>query len=271
MRLQSKRREAFVHSTARVLRVWLWAVLHDRPTYWACERGNWAGVRPPAVLPDPSTMSRRLRDPRTRRMLQELLEALGPAGPTLVRRLDGKPLTVARHSQDRLARFGRGAGGTDRGYKLHAIYGDTNRPTLCVLPLDVDERVVAAGLIGRLASPGYLLADAFYDSNALYDLAAANGQVMLAHRRRPGRGLGKIRHSPHRLSAIDRVEGPGDFARDLLATRRGIETRFAHLCNFGGGLTHLPPWVRGVRVEPYVLGKIVVRLARDIRLRQLAA
>lgn len=254
-----------------MLRVWLWAVLNDRPTCWACERGNWAGVKPPPRLPDQSTMSRRLRDPRTRSMLDELLETLGPAADTLVRRIDGKPLVVPRHSSDKLARFGRGAGGTDRGYKLHAIYGGTNRPTLCVLPLNVDERVAAAALIGRLSSPGYLLADAFYDSNALYDLAASHGQVMLANRRRPGRGLGKIRHSPHRLDAVDRLEGPGDFARGLLSTRREAETRFAHLCNFGGGLTHLPPWVRGRRVESYVLGKIVVRLARDIRRRQLAA
>ena len=42
----------YLHSTTRIVRVYLWAALHDRPVYWACERRNWVGVKPPRVLPD---------------------------------------------------------------------------------------------------------------------------------------------------------------------------------------------------------------------------
>lgn len=272
VRLQRRRRENFVHPTSRILRVYLWAVWHDRPVSWACVRENWAGAKPPAALPDQSTLSRRLRDERTGGMLDELLDELDDAkAQALVRRLDGKPLTVSRHSQDKLAGFGRGAGGNDRGYKLHTIYGNSNRPTLTVLPLDVDERVAAAELIDRLPTSGYLLADAFYDSGPLYDQAAAAGHVLLTPPRRVNRGQGHRPQSPSRLAAERRLTAPGDFARDLLTTRKQIESRLAHLCNFGGGLTCLPPWVRGHRVRPYVLGKIAVRLARDACRRQSAA
>jgi hypothetical protein len=69
----------FHHPTARILRVYLWAVLHDRPVYGACDRRHWVGIKPPRALPDPSTLSRRLARPETQRMLQTLLERLQPA------------------------------------------------------------------------------------------------------------------------------------------------------------------------------------------------
>ena len=45
------RRGRFTHPVTRIVRVYLWAVLHDRPVYWACDRRNWIGVKPPAKLP----------------------------------------------------------------------------------------------------------------------------------------------------------------------------------------------------------------------------
>ena len=35
----------YTHPTARVVRVHLWAALHDRPTSWACEPQNWGDGR----------------------------------------------------------------------------------------------------------------------------------------------------------------------------------------------------------------------------------
>lgn len=229
-------------------------------------------------MPDQSTMSRRLRRPATLAMLAELLDELRPdAGDTLVKRIDGKPLPVPRHSRDRTATFGRGAGGPDRGYKLHAIYGSTNKPAaFAVLPMNVDERDVAMGLIPRL-TPGYLLADGNYHATRLFDTAARAGQVLIAPRRRAAggrrpQGVGRRAQSPHRLAMIDRLAATtNSYARDLLATRRVVETRLAHLCNFGGGLTGLPPWVRGRRVAPWVIAKIAVRLTRDRRRWELRA
>lgn len=262
------RRGRFEHPTTRIVRVYLWAVLHDRPVYWACDRRNWIGVKPPRILPDQSTMSRRLHRPETEQLLEMLLDRLEPAElNALVMRLDGKPLPVAKHSRDPQATIGRGAGGMQRGYKLHAIYTSKNRPVARrVTPLNVDERVVAAELLRQTPiGEGYLLADRNYETNPLYNLAADVGRTLVTKRRfEDAKGLGQSRvHSTHRIAMIQRMKDPSPFTAELLETRRDIETRFANLTNFGGGLTHLPPWVRGRRVAPYVTAKIIIRLARD--------
>lgn len=268
------RRGRFVHSTARIVRVYLWAVLHDRPVYWACDRRNWVGVKPPAVLPNQSTMSRRLHRADTAAMLERLLDRLEPVmRHAMVMRLDGKPMPIAKHSGDRHATIGRGSGGFAKGYKLHAIYAASNRPVIRhVAPMNVDERVVAKQMIEQAnCSEGYLLADANYETNPLYDQAARVGRVLVTPRRfAQARGLGQSRqHSEHRIAMIQRTKEPTRFVHALMRNRRDIETRFANLTNFGGGLTHLPPWVRGRRVEPYVTAKIAIRLARDHALRKI--
>lgn len=268
-------RRRYRHSVGRVMRVYLWAVLHERPVYWACQRAHWAGVRPPQELPDQSRMSRRLRQKDTQRFLAQLLDRLSDIpGPHLLKIVDGMPLTVSRHSRDKDAAFGRGAGGISRGYKYHAIYGRGSMPLAwSVHPLNIDERRAAADLLEQLPDEGYLLGDRNYDANWFYDCSKQHGQqLVVARRYGPGRGLGHHRHSPHRLRSIDMLEGPGVFGRSLYAHRRKIETRFGNLKSFGGGLTHLPPWVRGLmRVRTYVAAKLVIRAAKFLANRQGAA
>lgn len=268
-----ERSTRFEHSTTRIIRVYLWAVLHDRPVYWACDRRNWIGVKPPRVLPNQSTMSRRLRRAETEATLAALLDRLEPAQQgALFVRIDGKALPVAKHSADQKATVGRGAGGFQKGYKLHAIYAENNRPIAYrVAPMNVDERVVAAEMLDAATlGEGYLLADANYETNPLYDKSAEVGRVLVTPRRfKRAKGLGQSRvHSAHRVAMIDRMKAPSSFIRDALSKRRSIETRFAHLTNFGGGMTCLPPWVRGQRVPLYVTGKIAIRLARDQMIRR---
>ena len=42
-----------------------------------------------------------------------------------------------------------------------------------------------------------------------------------------------------------------------------MERAFANLSNFGGGLTHLPPWVRTLpRVTRWVTAKLIIYHAR---------
>jgi len=272
---RAKRNDRYTHGNARILRVYLWAVVHDRPVSWACDKRNWAGAKPPAQLPDQSTMSRRLRRPETQQLLEQLLDRLAlPDCDALVMRIDGKPLPVAKHSQARGAVIGRGAGGFQKGYKLHAIYAGNNRPVAYrVAPMNIDERKVASELIH--ATPigeGYLLADANYETNPLYDQAAKAGRILVTPRRfANAKGLGQTRkHSEHRVAMIERKKAPSKFIHEVLQTRRQVETRFANLTSFGGGLTHLPPWVRGERVEMYVTGKIAIRLARDQVLKERA-
>ncbi len=262
----------YEHSVGRIVRVYLWAALHDRPVYWACHRRNWPGVRPPVKLPDQSTMSRRLYRPDAQQMLAELAERLDDAvGPTLLRCVDGKPLPVSKHSVDAQATFGRGAGGKDRGYKLHAIYGPSNRPLAwSVTPLNRNEPREATGLIDDRIEPGYLLGDANYDANHLHEHAGQRQVCLLTPRRyAKAKGMGHHRHSTYRRDAIERLLGPSEFVRSMLSLRRRVETRFAHLTNFGGGLTCLPPWVRGLRrTTLWVHAKIIIRLARDAHLKR---
>lgn len=259
-------RQGYQHSVGRIVRVYLWATLQDRPVYWACERKHWAGVRPPVQLPDQSTMSRRLSQLSTREFLNTLSNAVVESGlPQLVKFIDGKPLPVSRHSQDGHATFGRGAGGINRGYKLHAIYANGPMPVAWqVHSMKVDERVVAVDLVKTLATEGYLLADANYDSNALYRRAREHNVQLLAPRRgAPHSGLGHHRHDAARLRAMELLEGPSEFGRSLYRQRRQIETHFGNLSSFGGGLTHLPPWVRTEpRVRRYVHAKLIIRAAR---------
>lgn len=267
-------KQAYSHPTARILRVYLWAVLHDRPVSWACNKRNWAGVKPPAQLPDQSTMSRRLQRDDTQAMLNILMDRLEPhLTDQLIWRIDGKALAIAKHSSDTQAKVGRGTGGFQKGYKYHAIDAGNNRPLAYgVFPMNVDERVVARQLLEQLpASEGYLLADSNYETNPLYDLAAGVGRILVTPRRfRHAKGLGQsARHSVHRIAMIDRMQSPSDFTRQLLHCRKQIETRFANLTNFGGGLTHLPPWIRDRRVNMFITAKIIIRLARDQYLKQI--
>lgn len=261
-------RRKYVHSVGCIVRVYLWAVLHDRPVDWACRRCNWVGVRPPKKLPDQSTMSRRMRHHSTSQMIEQVHDTLNESGESRwIKMLDGKPLTVAKHSSDREATAGRGAGFKARGYKIHAIYAGSSLPIAwSISGLHYSEQRAARALIARLDDQGYLLADAGYDSNYLYQLAAQHEHILLTPRRYPkAKGVGHHRHSPHRLEAIDRLQfAPSPFANDLLDHRRQIETRFANQTNFGGALTHLPPWVRRPhRVALWIAGKFIIRLARD--------
>jgi hypothetical protein len=118
---------------------------------------------------------------------------------------------------------------------------------------------------------GYLLADGNYDASLVHDDAAAAGHQLLAPRPRPGTGLGHRYNSPHRLRSIDMLESPAGlnpFGTILYARRRQVERDFGNLSSFGGGLTTLPPWVRGMRrVRMWVWGKLLVNAAR-IRCRR---
>jgi hypothetical protein len=152
----------------------------------------------------------------------------------------------------------------DKGYKLHAIWGESPMPeAFRVEPMNRHEQHMAEVLIRQLSGQGYLLADGNYDKWQLYDLAAVHGHQLVAPRAKPGTGL---RHGPrslHRIRSIDLLEGPSEFGRSLHRLRRRIESEFAGLISFGGGLSCLPPWARGLqRVRLYVHGKLLVNAAR---------
>jgi hypothetical protein len=254
-----------VYQAAAVLAVFFWAVIHDRPVSWACEKANWD--RRPFRLPSQPTMSRRLRQPDVLALLarvEKAPEVTGSPEPTCVKCIDGKPLAVGGCSHDPDAKWGHGAGGIVRGYKFFAIWGRGPIPQAWqVASMNVSEEYMATKLIPQLAGDGgYLLGDSLYDANRLYDLALANGHQLVAPKKRRGTGLGHRRHSPARLRSIELLGQP--YGQELYQLRTRIERNFGNLTNFGSGLSPLPAWVRRPhRVQIWVRAKLIVSALRD--------
>jgi hypothetical protein len=248
----------------RIVAVYYWAVVHDRPVSWAVGRRNWPphGRRDP--LPSASTMSRRLGSPSVTRLLAAVERRVtAPTGDALVWVIDGQPLPIGGASGDRHAGYGRAARGKAKGYKLHVLRDRAGGIAAWRLaPMNTDERVMAARMLRRADIRGYILADANYDANPLHAICDALGNRQLLTRRRggPGTGFGHRRQEPGRVRCIDRVESPFPaFAADLLHQRGEVERGFANLTNWGGGLGPLPAWVRTYpRVHRWVQAKLAL-------------
>lgn len=244
-----------------IVGVFLWAVIHDRPVVWACEAMNWP--EPPQwPLPSQSTMSRRLRSPVVKHLLDAMVAALREPETSWIKMVDAKPLPVGGHSKDPDAKWGRGVRNFIKGYKFYAIWGSGSLPLAWdVAAARISEQRMALTLIPTLREGGYLLGDSLYDINKLYDAAGQTGHQLIAPRKRPKAGLGHCSHSPHRLRAIELLNS--HFGQALYANRNRIEQRFAQLTNFAGGLAPLPNWVRRLhRVKQWLTGKLLIHAIR---------
>ena len=243
--------------------MYLWAVLHDRPTEWACERANWPDGLWCGELPSQPTMSTRLQTCEVKRLLHAVArEWAARTKQEWVLCVDGKPLTVGTHSRDPDATWGKAGRSFAKGYKVHAIYGAGPLPySWEVTGLNQGEPLVAARLIPHLpAGGGYLLGDKIFDSNPLHEVASAAGHQLVAQRKRPGSGLGHCRHQPSRLRSIALLRT--EFGKALYATRDDIERQFGWLTNHAAGLAPLPNWVRTYhRVQLWVQAKILIHAA----------
>jgi hypothetical protein len=240
------------YSTAEVLAVYFWAVVHDRPTSWATDSAEWPDDLRPVWLPPQSTLSRRLRQPQTVELMtavEQHLLAILAIGQYLVKRIDSKALGVSKVSKDPDAGYGHGAGGMQKGYKLHDVWSRGPMPLAWGLaPMNVGDKTMARGLIPSLPGGGYLLGDTQYDANYLYDLATdADHQLVAKKTKSRGRGgLGHRRQSPGRLRSIELQTT--DFGRALFRQRNAIEGHFSTLTCIAGGLSPLPAW--GAPVSP---------------------
>jgi hypothetical protein len=273
-----RRRPKDTHGTALVVRVHLWAALHDRPICWACEARNWTGRTRPDVLPDQSTMSRRTRRDDFMAFQERVGERLnGKSVPGLVEVVDGKPLELPNHTADRDATWGRGVSRKSVGYKLHAITSSGNPmpDAFAITTLNVCEKRMAARMIRRIGEPGgcgcgcgcgYLLGDGHYDASWLFDYCHHHGRQLLCPRAKPGTGLGHHYVSPHRRRAIEMLESPAavnPFGAELYEARTDVERDFSGMVCSGGGLAALPPWVRRIwRVRNWVMSKLLINAAR---------
>jgi hypothetical protein len=264
------------HPTARIVRVHLWATLHDRPTVWGCERDNWTAKTRPEQLPDQSTMSRRMRREDFQIFLQTMQRRLnGKAQEHLLKIVDGKPLELPNHTADPDARWGRGVSRMSIGYKLHMIYSGNPMPDAFVItPLNACEKKMAARMIRRVQGGGYLLGDGHYDASWLHDVCRYHDHLLVSPRAKPGTGIGHHYQSPQRLRSIQLLEPPAGinaFGPSLYRNRSGIERQFSQLTCFGGGLTTLPSWVRRIwRVRNWARAKLLINAAR-IRIQRTCA
>lgn len=257
------------YSDAVIVKTWLWAVLHDRPVSWACEACNWPICERRWQLPSASTMSRRLRSAGVQWLLGKLEDLVlgSDLSQNLVWAVDGKPLPISGHSQDRQAGYGRAAGGKAKGYKIHAIIGlDGSIPHWRLAPMNKDERVMAGRMLKQTEIQGYLLADSNYDSNKLHQQCDELGNLQLVSPRRygPNRGFGHRKQTAGRLRSVEILEHhTPDFGNQLFNLRTAIERYFGNLSNWGAGLTHLPPWIRTYnRVKRWVQTKIIINAVK---------
>lgn len=246
--------------------IYFWAVIHDRPTSWACDSGNWESSMISVRLPNQSTVSRRLRSGQVEQLIHTIFESFTVF--TLLPKylcIDGKPLTIGDHSRDPDARSGWAGFGFAKGYKLHAIWGKGPIP-LCfqVTSLNVGEAKVARELVSQIQHPAYIVGDRQYDSNPLHEVARAqNCQLIAEQKNRTGRLAANRKHSPSRIKCFEilkTAKGPL-----LLKYRDQIERRFGKLTCHGAGLGPLPAWVRTMhRVRLWVQAKLIINAIHTI-------
>ena len=252
------KRATFSH--AQILRTYFWAVIHDRPIYWACKKKNWPIYHRRHQLPTASTMSRRLRTKAIQKLLKQMEQSLIQSVPrSTCRWIDAKPLPIGGNSKDKDSRFGFGASCIAKGYKLYAI-ADKNQGFVrwTIKSMNKSESKIAHELIRTLDNQGYLIGDGQYDNNRLYDMVGRKAmQLVTPQRIRNAKGLGHRRHSLYRVRAMDLIKRP--FGQSLLESRKGIERMFGNLTCFAGGLKPLPHWVRTLfRVRLWVQAKMIL-------------
>ena len=268
MALPMARRLRQAYSDRTILLVYFWAVLHDRPTNWACQQTNWPIHQRRWKKPSPSRMSRRLRQPEIREHLDALERGLRrqPTDAAMVKYIDGKPLVVSPYSKDKDATWGFvGKATRCKGFKLFALADRYGVLAWEVGGLGESELAVAPRLLAKLDGAGYVLADALHDTNTLHGVAGVCNHQLIAPRKRPGTGLGNREHSPKRLRCIDLLErAPDAFGVELYKQRTEIERHFGHRGNIAGGLGPLGNFVRKLpRVRRWVQAKLIIHALRE--------
>lgn len=270
----------FTFRDEAIVKVYYWAVLHDRPTCWACGKNNWPLHLRKQPLPSPAALSRRLRSASVKTLLEALqCRVLAPKEPSLFWIIDGQPLVIGGCSKDRQAGYGRAAGSKGKGYKVHTVLNSAGEIACWrVTPMNKDERVMAERLLQSAPEQvlGYVVADSNYDSTKLHQVADERGNLQLVTRRRsgPGKATGHRQQAEGRLHCLELVENPYPaFAEQLLHDRWGIERQFGNGVNWGGGLQGLPSWVRTHRrVHRWVQAKLILtRLKHDAQIKTYAA
>ena len=259
-----------VYSDREILRVVVWAVMHDRPVSWSCQPEAWPESLRPTPLPDASTISRRWRRPemgvQARRVHEASVRQLG--GASRYAAIDGRPLLVGGCSKDPEARSGRAAGGIGKGYKMHTVIDRRHAIlTYLIRPLNEAEPKVARDLLPQVP-PGVtrIVGDGFYDSMKLHQTAEAGRRKLYTPLRenRVGR-----RQQPQRLRLLRLWQRSA--GRKLLKSRDEIERTFGQTSTISFGFKGLPAWARrSHRVFRWMWGKNLLHHAWLLTKTQVA-
>lgn len=263
-----------LYSDRLIVLMYFWSVWHDRPLCWACRRENYSTLLRPRWLPSVSQFCRRVKSPRVEAMIRVVNRRLGDARDRVeLAFVDGKALPVTENTRDPDARTGRGQGKFSRGYKLHALVSQDGRVLQHKLTaLNAGEPNTAAGLLAPVGAWTLVIGDGNYDSSNLYQAVQdRGGQLLTKLKGRPALKKNIPRIAPARRAIVQLWRSDPGLCAWLYRLRGGIERTFSALSTFGGGLTHLPPWVRRhVRVDRWVTAKLAIYHAR-LQLRRAAA
>jgi len=244
-----------------VLLIWFYSVLYNRSLAWAHDKRNWPLPYRKPRFPSYSQLCKRLKWPRTQRLIEQLEQELRRRQPASgLKLVDGKPLVVGGFSKDKDATVGHVPDGYARGYRLHLVFDSLGRiEAFDVTGLHAGESTVMAKLLRHCDIRGCLIrGDSNYDSNHLYQRVARLKARLLAPRKKPFTGLGHRKHHPDRLRAIKELEQSEQTLREHRRIRAAVERRIGHLVNLTCGLWALPPFVRRLsRVKQWVRAKIL--------------
>lgn len=238
-----------------VLRVSLWAILHDRPMSWACNVENWPARLRSDRLPDDSTVSRRWQRAdlqcQARRLHEAGVHRFGGTARFAI--IDGRPLPVGGCTKDPDARAGRSAGGMGKGYKMHTLVSLTHVIMAYeIRPMNEAEPTVALDLVPQTPNMvTRVLADGVYDSMRLHQRMQEAGKKLYApvRQRRVGR-----RQQPRRLQLLQLWQRP--IGLRLAKLRNEVERTFGQESNVAFGFKGLPAWARrNRRVFRWMWGK----------------
>lgn len=250
-----------VYSDVLIVAMYIWSVWHDRPLCWACDRRHYGGMFRPRRLPSVSQFCKRIKTERCEAIMQKVHEHLSRMEwKTELSFLDGRAMPVGPCSKDRDAARGPTPGGMAKGYRLHAWATQDGRiPIWSVTSLNMSEKTMAREMLRYSRAEGFVLADANYDSGTLYDQVAQDGGQLLTPLPKNVGGGHRPQSSP-RLMAAWAWKGIAGY---VYRERLGIERIFAHTSAVGGGLNHLPAWVRTLpRVRRWIGAKLILYHAR---------
>lgn len=254
------------YSDVLILKMYLWAVWHDRTLSWACSRQHYNGLFRPRKLPSVSQFCRRVKT----KCFQDLIEAVNQKlthrkEKTKISFFDGKPLPIGNYTCDKQAQNGYAGGCFLYGYKLHALATEDGRiAQFHVSAMNAGEPTIAKQLAKGIDKRVLVIADANYDSSKLHDAVNQQGSFLFTRLKVKAKNKRYIQTMhPSRRKILQLWNTLPDYCESLLAYRCKIERTFSALTCFGGGLSPLPSWVRTLkRVQRWVSAKIVIYHAR---------